>query len=113
MTALANALENAADDTEEDIPNPHLTIRLSAEAIRAALPTQPNPQRAKTSVPLSTLFLFPAHSDSTTNVIDFFWNGGVTGLNREMDVLDILCRSGEDSSGTAGVDSHNTAPLDM
>jgi hypothetical protein len=86
-------------DSEDELPlAPPLTIRLPLHAIRAALdsPSQQQPSVAKkTNIPLKLLFIFPVDRNSPSTGIDYFWQGGIKNLDKEMEAYEIFCSSQE------------------
>jgi hypothetical protein len=115
---IEEAADSATDsDTDENdpppaIPAPPLTtilsIRLPVHAIQAALPniTPPRPV-PKTAIPLKLLFTFPTDRNSPSAGTDYFWQGGINNLDKEMEAYEILCSSQE---GAGEVDMAEGVP---
>jgi hypothetical protein len=88
-------------DSDDDEPPPPLTIRLPLQAIHAALPAA-TPQQPtiipKTAIPLESLFIFPTNRESPSSGMDYFWQGGIKNLDREMEAYEILCEASESAA---------------
>jgi len=86
------------------IPTPALTIRLPVHAIQAALPDSTPPRAVpKTAIPLKLLFIFPTDRNSPSTGTDYFWQGGIKNLDREIEAYEILCSNQEGADMAEGV----------
>jgi hypothetical protein len=106
---IEDAASNNVDepDTDEEFPLPPLTIRLPLHAIQSALQTTPS---AAPKIPLKSLFIFPEDS-SAPSEMEYFWEGGIQNLDKEMEVYEALCSSQESAgdSGETGATAATTA----
>lgn len=101
----AQLIEEARDDSDSDDgeppPTPPLTIRLPLHAIHTALPAA-TPQQPtvvpKTGIPLKSLFIFPTNRESPSTGMDYFWQGGIKNLDKEMEAYEILCEALESAA---------------
>ena len=114
-------IEEAADDVVDSysdldadpppIPTPSLTIRLPVHAIQAALPDSTPPRPVpKTAIPLKLLFLFPTDRNSPSTGTDYFWQGGIKNLDKEMEAYEILCTNQELQEGAGVIDTAEGVP---
>ena len=86
------------------LKTPALTIRLPVHAIQAALPDSTPPRPVpKTAIPLKLLFIFPTDRNSPSTGTDYFWQGGIKNLDREMEAYEILCSNQEGADMAEGV----------
>jgi hypothetical protein len=123
-------IEEAAADPDSDNPNddepsppaPPLTIWLPLHAIQAALPASMPEQPTivpKMAIPLKLLFIFSTNWDSPSTGMDYFWQGGVKNLDKEMEAYEMLSAALENNSVESGLDimiamaSSTTAPWNM
>jgi hypothetical protein len=100
---INDASTDIESDSDSDDEQPPLTIRLPLHAIHAALPpSTPLRPVPKTAIPLKLLFIFPTGqpSSSSTAGLDYFWQGGIKNLDKEMEAFEILCAS-QESPGEA------------
>jgi hypothetical protein len=104
----ANAdLDSDSDTDDDEPPPPPLTIRPPLHAIHAALPNPTQRRRPatdpKTAIPLKLLFIYPTDHPSTG--MDYFWQGGIENLDKEMNAYEILCSGQEGSEIEVGFEN--------
>lgn len=101
LSAQLIAAATAADI--DDIPSP-LAFQGAAPSAHLSITIPPHTSgpsvgpisREKTSIPLKILFKYPSTEDLDSvsrpdyQGMDFFWNGGIENLNREMESYDLL-----------------------
>jgi hypothetical protein len=107
--AVANLDSDSNNDDESEPPPPSFMIRLPLQAVRAALPVPTPPRRpTKTAIALKSLFIFPTDRNSPSTGMDYFWQGGIKNLDKEMEAYELLCSSqaadSEESAGRADAD---------
>jgi hypothetical protein len=91
---IGDSIDDFCNTANDNPPTPPLTIWLPLHAIQAALPdTTPV---SKTAIPLMTLFIFP-NENTPPGSMEYFWQGGVANLTKEMEAYDLLW-SGQESN---------------
>ena len=70
-------------------------------------PPRPVP---KTAIPLKLLFLFPTDRNSPSTGTDYFWQGGIKNLDKEMEAYEILCANQELQEGAGVIDTAEGVP---
>ena len=112
--AAAADLGNSSDtDDDELMALPPLTIWLPLHAIQSDLPVPPPQQKA--AIPLKLLFIFPGDQNAPSDGpgMDYFWQGGIKNLEKEMEAYRILQSHPEGSETGTDAPMASTAAADM
>ena len=103
--ASANVDKDVGDNDDDSESEPPPPLRITIPPLNSATlnPAQRAPVR-KTSIPLKTLFIYPAAADLPLDGsrlgMNSFWKGGIQNLEKEMEAYDLLSLSEENADAT-------------